>query len=370
LDGRLPPTDLTGSHLYEVMELCVSCKACKSECPSSVDMARIKTEFLAHYYETNGLPLRNRLFAAIGTLSQLSSGTLAPPANWMLKNGLIRQALHRFLGISRERSLPPFARMPFTTWHKNRFVGVRRALSLQNVVLAAGTYYTYNYPEVAIAAVEVLEAAGFEVIVPPVTEYGRPAFSKGMVDQARKTARTVLDTFAPYAAESLPIIFLEPSDLSMLIDDYEALLPDDERLPHIAQHCTSFEQLIAQQADAGTLNLTFTDAKQHIILHGHCHQKSLIGMTPAHRILTLPPNYTVEELDTSCCGMAGSFGYEAEHYDISRQMAEMRLWPGVRAADDDTMIVAAGVSCRQQIAHGTERHALHPAEVLRMALVK
>ncbi|KAA3664997.1 MAG: FAD-binding oxidoreductase, partial [Chloroflexi bacterium] len=278
--------------------------------------------------------------------------------------------LHRFLGISHERKLPSFARVPFTVWYKNRSrVGAVCKPPPQQVILAADTYHTYNYPEVAIAATEVLEAAGFQVAVAAVTEYGRPAFSKGMVDQARRTAREVLDAFSPYADKSLPIIFLEPSDLSMLIDDYEALLPDDERLPNIAQHCTSFEQFIAQQADAGTLNLTLTDAKRHIVLHGHCHQKALIGTAPAHRMLTLPPNYTLEELDTSCCGMAGSFGYEDEHYNISRQMAELKLWPGVRTATADTLIVAAGVSCRQQIKHGTERQALHPAEVLRMALV-
>lgn len=370
LDGRLPATDFTGKHLYEAMALCVSCKACKSECPSSVNMARIKTEFLAHYYDANGLPLRNRLFANIGPLSKLGSGPLAPVTNWSLKNGLMRQALHRFLGISHERKLPSFARVPFTVWYKNRSrVGAVCKPPPQQVILAADTYHTYNYPEVAIAATEVLEAAGFQVAVAAVTEYGRPAFSKGMVDQARRTAREVLDAFSPYADKSLPIIFLEPSDLSMLIDDYEALLPDDERLPNIAQHCTSFEQFIAQQADAGTLNLTLTDAKRHIVLHGHCHQKALIGTAPAHRMLTLPPNYTLEELDTSCCGMAGSFGYEDEHYNISRQMAELKLWPGVRTATADTLIVAAGVSCRQQIKHGTERQALHPAEVLRMALV-
>ena len=371
LDGRLPTTDLTSPRLYEAMELCVSCKACKSECPSSVDMARIKTEFLAHYYDTNGLPLRNRLFAAIGSLSKLSSGPLAPLANWGLQNGLLRQLLHRLFGISLQRTLPAFARVPFTAWMKNRhIVGAVRESPLRQVVLAADTYHTYNYPEVAIAATEVLKAGGFQVTIAPVTEYGRPAFSKGMVDQARAAAQKVLDAFAPYVAKELPIIFLEPSDLSMLIDDYEVLLPDDNRLSNTANLCTSFEQFIAQQAEAGTLNLTFKDEKRHIVLHGHCHQKALIGTAPAHRILTLPPNYTVEELDTSCCGMAGSFGYEDEHYEISRQMAELKLWPGVRDADAETLIVAAGVSCRQQIKHGTKRQALHPAEVLRMALVE
>jgi Fe-S oxidoreductase len=178
----------------------------------------------------------------------------------------------------------------------------------------------------------------------------------------------VLSRLAPLAEQGLPIIFLEPSDLSVITDDYSSLLPNDQRVALVAGQCRSFEEFIAGLSDSGKLNLNFTDEARHLVLHGHCHQKALIGTRPAHRALTLPPNYTLEEVDSSCCGMAGSFGYEVEHYDISLQMAERRLLPAVRAAAPETILVAAGVSCRQQIKHGAGRQVLHPAEVLRAAI--
>ncbi len=369
MSGQLPPGEFTSERMYQVMDLCISCKACKAECPSSVDMAKIKTEFLAQYHHAHGVPLRDRLFANITPLSRLSSGPMAPLANWTLGNGLIRQGMERALGISARRSLPQFARQPFTDWfNKNAPVGKRRAFSLQKVVLFNDTFSTYNYPNVAIAATELLEAAKFEVVLPGVTECGRPSFSKGLVDKARKIAKNVLEHLVPLAEQGLPIIFLEPSDHSAITDDYASLLPNDPRVALVAAHCHSLEQFIAELADSGELNLNFTNEVSHLVLHGHCHQKALIGTKPAHRALTLPPNYTLEEVDSSCCGMAGSFGYQAEHYDISLQMAERRLLPAMRAAAPETILVASGVSCRQQIKHGTGRQALHPAEVLRAAL--
>ena len=370
MSGHLPKSEFTSERMYQVMELCVSCKACKAECPSSVDMAKIKTEFLAQYHDVHGVPLRDRLFANITPLSRLGSGAMAPLANWTLGNGLIRKGMERTLGISAKRSLPKFARQSFTDWFKNRtlVVGSQHAATLQQVVLFNDTFSTYNYPHIAIAATELLELAGFEVVLPGVTDCGRPSFSKGLVDKARTIAQQVLDHLAPLAKQGLPIIFLEPSDLSAITDDYNSLLPHDPRVALVAAHCRSFEEFIAELADNGELKLNFTDEKRHLILHGHCHQKALIGTKPAHFALTLPPNYTLEEVDSSCCGMAGSFGYEAEHYDISLKMAERRLLPAMRAAAPETILVAPGVSCRQQIKHGAGRQVLHPAEVLRAAL--
>jgi FAD/FMN-containing dehydrogenase/Fe-S oxidoreductase len=370
LSGKLPPTELTSPRMYQVMDLCISCKACKAECPSSVDMAKIKTEFLAQYHNAHGVPLRDKLFANITPLSRLGGGAFAPLANWTLGNGLIRLGMEHTLGISAKRSLPRFARQSFVSWFQNRtpVVGAQRAAPLQQVVLFNDTFSTYNYPHIAIAATELLELAGFAVVLPGVTDCGRPSFSKGLVDKARKIAQQVLDHLAPLAEQGLPIIFLEPSDLSAITDDYHSLLPNDPRVALVAARCRSFEEFIAELADSGELKLNFTDEKRHLILHGHCHQKALIGTKPAHRALTLPPNYTLEEVDSSCCGMAGSFGYEAEHYDISLKMAERRLLPAMRAAAPETILVAPGVSCRQQIKHGAGRQVLHPAEVLRAAL--
>lgn len=371
LSGHLPQEELTSHRMYEVMDLCIECKGCKAECPSSVDMAKIKFEFLAHYYEKHRIPLRTRLFADIAFWSHLSSGLVAPLANWGLNNSLVRWGLDHFVGISRQRRLPEFAPAPFTRWFKARQRQNGRSIpqNSKKVVLFNDTFNTYNYPHTAIAATEVLEAAGFEVILPGHACCGRPMISKGLVHKARRAARQTVERLFPLAEQGLPIIGLEPSCLLTLRDEYYYLLPGDRpRVKLIAEQSYMFEEFIARLADEGNLKLDFKEEAREVLLHGHCHQKALIGTGPSKRVLSQPPGYRVTEVDSGCCGMAGSFGYEAEHYDISMAMAERRLLPAVRQKDEATIIAAAGVSCRQQIKHGTGRQALHPAEVLRQAL--
>jgi Fe-S oxidoreductase/FAD/FMN-containing dehydrogenase len=370
LSGALPHRELTSSRMYEVMDLCVECKACKAECPSSVDMAKIKFEFLSQYYQEHPVSLRTKLFADIAWLSRVSSGTLAPMVNWTLRNRLIRWGLEKFLGITRRRSLPEFARQPFTFWFQGRRNSQKEGVSRGKVVLFNDTFNTYNYPQVAIAATEVLEAAGLEVVLPGHKCCGRPMISKGLVDKARRAAQDTVDRLAPFAEQGIPIIGLEPSCLLTVRDEYLYLLPDDPRVKTVAEHCYTFEEFIARLADEGDLKLKFRDEVRQLLLHGHCHQKSLVGTNPSHRTLTLPPGYAVTEVDSGCCGMAGAFGYEVEHYDISMAMVGRRLLPAVRAQSEDTIIVAAGVSCRQQIQHGSGRQVLHPAQALRAAMDK
>jgi len=373
LSGLLPPAELTSPRMAQVMDLCIECKACKAECPSSVDMAKIKFEFLAQYYAQHRVPLRTRFFADIARWSRLASGPLAPLANWSLENRLLRWGLEKFMGITRQRPLPSFARQPFTQWFKHRHAVRRQPSNLsgpssavgKEVVLFNDTFNTYNHPQVCIAATQVLEAAGFEVTLPGHRCCGRPMISKGLVKQAREAARETVDRLAPYAQRGIPIVGLEPSCLLTMRDEYLYLLPDDPRVPIVADHCYTFEEFIAKLVDEGRLALEFVDQTRHLLLHGHCHQKSLVGTAPSKRTLSLPPGYTVTEVDSGCCGMAGAFGYEAEHYEVSMAMAERRLLPTVREQNADTIIVAAGVSCRQQIEHGTGRQVLHPAEVLR-----
>ena len=372
LSGELPAEELTGSRVYEVMDLCIECKACKAECPSAVDMAKIKFEYLAHYYKANGKPLRARLFGHIGSFNRLGSGALAPLANGTLNSGLAKSLLQSTMGISSRRSLPTLARESLPAWfkkHNQKAAGNGQQPGSPPVAFFHDPFTNYNTPQVGIAAIELLKAAGFEVLWPGHKDDGRPFISKGLVDEARAAARDTLTHLAPLAERGIPIVGLEPSSLLTLRDEYFFLLPQDERVPLVAEHAFTFEEFIARLADEDQLDLTFTDAPCHILLHGHCHQKSLVGTGPAIRALTLPANYTVTEVDSSCCGMAGSFGYEAEHYEISLKMAERRLLPAVREAASDTLIVAAGTSCRQQIKHGAARQALHPAEVLRAALV-
>jgi FAD/FMN-containing dehydrogenase/Fe-S oxidoreductase len=378
LSGRLPAEELTSPRMFEVMDLCIECKACKAECPSAVDMAKIKFEFLAHYYQKHPTPLRAKLFADIAFWSHLSSGLPAPLINAILRNGAARWALEKFVGISRQRRLPEFAGETFTQWFKRRTADGRPQTTPGNlpsavsgqpsaVVLFNDTFNTYNYPQVAIAATEVLEAAGFAVMLPGHHCCGRPMMSKGLVDQARRAARSTLDRLAPLAKQGLPIVGLEPSCILSMRDEYFSLLPHDPRVKLVADHCYTFEEFMAKLADAGQLNLNFTTEPSQVLLHGHCHQRALVGTKPSLRTLSLP-GHTVSEVDSGCCGMAGSFGYEAEHYDISMAMAERRLLPAVRQQAAPTLIAAAGVSCRQQIKHGTGRTALHPAEILQTAL--
>ncbi len=366
LSGTLPASTMTDERLYEAMSLCVSCKACKAECPSSVDMAKIKTAYLDNYYQKNGVPLRSRLFANFGKLMPLGAGGMAPLANMVTKNGLVRTGMEKWLGITKKRPLPTFARQPFTTWWKKRGGGARGEQG--ELILFVDPFTNYNTPNVAIAAVEVLEAAGFGIVV-AAGDDGRPAISKGVVKEATAAAKKTVAQLAPYAERGLPIVGLEPSSLLTLRDEYLYLLKGDKRAAMVAERAITFEEFIAALADEGRLSLRFTKKSRQILLHGHCHQKSLVGTKPAHRALSLPPNYTVEEVNAGCCGMAGTFGYEAEHYDLSMKMGEMGVLTAVRAVGKEVIVAAAGLSCREQIKHGAERHALHPAEILRDALM-
>ncbi len=232
ISGRIPAAELASPRMYQVMELCVSCKTCKAECPSSVDMAKLKTEFLGQYYDHHRRPLRDHLFANIDRLSRLGSGWRAPLANRVLSWGLTKTVLDRGFGISRERTLPHFARQPFTLPRVDRTP--RAALSRPTVLLFVDTYNAYSYPHVAEAACAVLQAAGLRVQVSPLTDCGRPALSKGMIERARRQADRVLDLLEPQARMGIPIVFLEPSDWSAVVDDYAALLPGDRRLAVVA----------------------------------------------------------------------------------------------------------------------------------------
>ncbi len=366
--GTLPPEEFTSARMFEVMDLCIECKACKAECPSSVDMAKIKFEYLGQYYDKNAVPLRTRLFGDFSRWTRLSSGSLAPMANWVLGNGLVRWGLEKGLGIGRQHEMPQFAPRPFTAWFNQRSSGRGRKTGRRDVVLFNDTFNTYNDPDVSIAATLVLESAGFKVHLPGHQCCGRPMISKGLVAKARQAAKETVDRLAPYAEQGIPIVGLEPSCLLSFRDEYLYMLPDDPRVQLVAENSFLFEEFIAGLEENGELNLDLTDEHKRLKLHGHCHQKALVGTGPTEKALTLPKNYQVEVVDSGCCGMAGAFGYEAEHYEHSIAMGERRLLPAVREAAADDLIVAPGFSCRHQINHGAAREALHPAQVLHRAL--
>ena len=363
LSGMLPASEFTGKRLHDVLDLCLECKGCKAECPSNVDMAKLKYEFLARYHKANGTPLRARLFADIARINRWST-RLGPLANLGMANPVTRWVLHRFLGIHKSRRLPSLARQSFPAWFRKR--PVRQKGSRGPVVLFHDTFMDYNHPEVGRAAVELLEAAGYEVVLADNVCCGRPMISKGMLERARDNARINVERLYPYAEAGVPIVGCEPSCLLTLRDEYTDLLRDDKSRV-VAERAMLVEELLAWLHGRGELDLRFKERSGTVLFHGHCHQKALVGMAASLAALRLVPGLRVEEIDSGCCGMAGAFGYEREHFDVSMAIGEQRLFPAVRAAPE-ARIVITGMSCRHQVSDGTGRRAQHVVEVLREAL--
>jgi len=374
LSGYLPPEQLTSERMHAVLDLCLECKACKAECPSGVDMAKIKYEFLAQYNDRHGVSLRSQFFANIESLSRLAY-RLSPLVNFALSLPPVQWLNEKLLGISRHRILPPFASKTFRQLFRKLEVGSWKLDGVQSptsnfqsqVVLFDDTFTNYNHPAIGLAAVKVLVAAGYRPTLAPKVCCGRPMISKGLLEQARANAKRNVEVLAPYAERGLPIIGLEPSCLLTLRDEYLDLLPNDPRAKLVAQNSFLIEEFIAAHADEFRPYLkSKPDAR--ILFHGHCYQKALTGTEPLKTMLGLT-GAKVSEIDSGCCGMAGSFGYEAEHYDLSMKIGEERLFPAVRAADADTILAASGMSCRHQIPAGTNREAKHPIEVMAEFLI-
>jgi FAD/FMN-containing dehydrogenase/Fe-S oxidoreductase len=358
LSGRVPASDFTGRRLWEVMDLCLECKACKAECPSNVDMAKLKYEFLAHYHRANGLPLRNRLFGRIERVARLGA-RLTPLSNLVASSRAHRWLLERLVGIDRRRPLPAFARETFTRWFARHEAPA--AAPRGEVVLFHDTFVTYHVPAVGIAAVGLLEAAGYRVRLVDKRCCGRPLISKGMLDEARGHAAWNVERLLPWAERGVAVVGLEPSCLLTLRDEYVDLLRSDGAR-RVAGQSLLLEEFLARERRNG-LALSFGGNGRKALLHGHCHQKALAGTAPTAAALRWA-GLEVQEVDAGCCGMAGAFGFEREHYDLSVALGRRRLVPAVEAAGADVVVVAPGISCRQQIEHLTGRRAKHPAEVL------
>ena len=366
ISGTLPHTELTGERLQEVLDLCLGCKACKAECPSNVDMAKIKYEVMAHYHKANGLPLHRRLFGEIGALAPLGS-MFSPLSNWTVNNTLSKWIAEKVIGVDRRRDMPTFVRPTYEQWFRKRR---SRRTSDKKVVLFSDTFMNYSEPSIGKAAVEVLEACGFEVLLPEKRCCGRPLISEGMLDRAIENASYNINTLRAYADKGIPIIGCEPSCTSAITDDYVELIstPDAKR---VAEATYSFEEFFAQLVEDGELPLEFSTEPRDILLHGHCHQRALIGIQPTVKMLSLPAEHKVTVIDSSCCGMAGAFGYEKKHYELSMNIGELRLFEAVREKPPGSFTLsAAGFSCRHQLEHGTGVQPKHPIEVLRDATMR
>jgi FAD/FMN-containing dehydrogenase/Fe-S oxidoreductase len=354
-----------------VMELCLSCKGCKSECPSNVDVARLKAEWLQQRYDARGVPMRARL---IGSFSQtMALASVAPGVfNFLVETGATAGPFKRFAGFARERSIPRLNRMPLRRWHRmhanknGRFPNGR-------VYLFCDEFTNFNDEDVGIKAVRLLNRLGYEVVIPNHVDSGRAQISKGLLRDAQRLAIRNVELLKDVVSAESPLIGIEPSAILGFRDEVPELVPESlvQAAEALAKNVLLIDEFIAREADRGRIRReAFTQEARMIKLHGHCHQKALASVTPTVKALQLPANYRVQVIPSGCCGMAGSFGYEEEHFDISMKIAGLVLLPAVRSAPAGAIIAAPGTSCRHQIKDGTGRIAHHPAEILHDALVK
>ncbi len=367
ISGQLGPDALSSDDMMDTMKLCVSCKACRHECPTGVDMAKMKIEVLSARRAKHGLSLRDRLVGFLPHYAPLFA-KLAPLANWRNRSKLFRAILERVAGISAKRALPEWRRDVFAPDSE-----VYGRADGPEVVLFADTFNRAYERENLDAALQVLVAGGYRVHIPRPSGGGRPLccgrtfLSAGLVDHARVELDRLVATFAPFAARGVPIVGLEPSCLLTLRDELLSLR-SDETAKTVSAHALMFEEFLVREAQAGRLSLPLAPIAEKAVLHGHCHQKSFGAFKPVEQALRLIPGLNVETIESSCCGMAGAFGYGADTYDTSIEMAELSLLPAVRRQDANTLVIADGTSCRHQIKDGTERSALHVARALAMSL--
>jgi len=349
--------------IYEVMDLCLSCKGCKSECPSNVDVAKLKAEFLQHYYDANGVPFRSRMIARFSQSARL--GSIAPGVyNFFVQLPLVK----KLVGFAPKRSMPLLHKTTLRRWWKKQ----AKKQGGRKVYLFCDEFTNYNDVEIGIKAVKLLERLGYDVVIPDHLESGRTWLSKGLVREAKKIVNANLRLLGPVIGEDAPLVGIEPSAILTFRDEYPDLADDAMvgTAQRLAANSFLIDDFLAREIEQGRIRPEqFTTEKRSVVLHGHCQQKALTSVAGSVRMLSLPRNYTVTTIPSGCCGMAGSFGYEREHYEISQKIGELVLLPTVRKQGEEVIIAAPGTSCRHQIKDGTGRKAQHPVEILYEALV-
>jgi Fe-S oxidoreductase/FAD/FMN-containing dehydrogenase len=357
--------------LYDVLDLCLSCKGCKNECPSNVDMATLKAEFLYQYYKSNGVPFRAKAIANIGKLNAL--GSWVPPfSNLFLDDNYFGSIMKKFIGVAAQRALPKLHDFTLREWYKKNYKNIQPKENVKSKVFFFCDEFTnFNDVTVGIKTIQLLCRLGYEVEMPKHAESGRAYFSKGLLNEAKSLAEQNVALFSKIVSPHNPLVGIEPSAVLSFRDEYQNIVSKELRKDarQLSENVFTIDEFLHSEKIKGNITAdSFTKETKHIKLHGHCHQKAISSVDYSAFILSLPENYQVEVIPSGCCGMAGSFGYEKEHYDISMQVGELVLFPAVRKATDDTIIAAPGTSCRHQIFDGTNRKAQHPAEVLFDAL--
>jgi Fe-S oxidoreductase len=352
--------------IYRVMDLCLSCKACKSECPSNVDMTKFKAEFLSHYYREHGIPFRTRLIAWLPRLNVIGKA-IRPVTNILINTALFK----KIVGFETSRNTPSLSPTTLKGWAGRR--GINENPRNRKVYLFADEFTDYNESDIGIKTIMLLEKLGYDVVIPKHRESGRTFLSKGVLNEARKVANENVKLLKDIITADSPLIGIEPSAILTFRDEYPEMVEPGLRVAalKLASNVLLLEEFICGEYDRGLITQDmFTTDHAKIKLHGHCQQKAIASTTATKRMLSLPFNYKVEEIPGGCCGMAGSFGYEKEHYELSMKIGEMVLFPAVRDSEKDTLIAASGTSCRHQIADGTGWKAFHPAEILYNAVIK
>ena len=365
LSGALPHDQIAGDRMFDVLDLCLECKSCKSECPSNVDMAKIKYEFLNNYYTRHRLPLRSRMVGDIHRLNAILQ-PLAPVANALSGSAFSRRLGESLAGIDRRRRFPALSSQTFESWFHSRIPDTTGSRGV--AVLFHDTFTNFNHPRAGMAATRLLESLGSEVRIADRKCCGRPMISKGMIDKAAANARHNIEVLYPLVESGARVVGWESSCLLTLKDEYPDLFPVDPRARAVADAAVMIETLLVETAGDGGQQIEWSDREAAVAAQVHCHERALLGTGDTEAALNLPPGYSAEVIDAGCCGMAGSFGFEKEHYDVSMKIGEDRLFPFVRSAPSDVEIAVTGVSCHQQIADGTGRDARYLVEILADAL--
>lgn len=356
--------------IYDVLDHCIGCKGCKSECPSNVDMAKIKSEFLQHWYDRHGIPLRTRVIAYISVFNNLGS-YMRPVYNFMIGNSFTSGIIKKVAGFAEKRSIPLLYKTTLRKWVKKNLEELNPKSPVGNVCLFIDEFTDYNDTEIGITAIKLLTSLNYKVVTTSHTVSARTFLSKGLVRTARKKARENIDRLKLIIGKEMPLVGIEPSAILGFRDEYPELARADQMLAagKIAANSFMLDEFINREFIAGRIDRTiFTEEKRNIIVHAHCQQKSIASSASTIGMLSIPRNYNVKEIPSGCCGMAGSFGYEKEHFDLSNQIGELVLFPEVRNASPDTIVAAPGTSCRHHIKDGTGKNALHPAMVLYKAI--
>jgi Fe-S oxidoreductase len=358
--------------ILEILDLCLSCKACKSECPSGVDMAKLKAEFLFNWYKVNPIPLKSRLIANLPALLKWAY-PLRNLFNLAIEAGFTGNLIRKVAGMAEKRSIPGFSGISVKHWSKHNLLKINASgdLSKGRVLLFVDEFTNYQETESGLKTILLLTKLGYTVIIPEHGFSGRTFISKGFLQKARKMARRNVATLGPLVNPDLPLIGIEPSAILGFRDEYPELVGDDLRSSalKLAQNVFLLEEFLAREIRVGRIgSSSFIKNPKEILLHGHCQQKAVAGTGDLNFVLGFPENYTCREINSGCCGMAGAFGYEKEHYELSMKVGELALFPAVRESQESTVICAPGTSCRHHILDGTGRKAFHPAEILYAAL--